>query len=727
MARKRKTTKRAAPRSAESAARPTIGEADLQQFGDGTHRRLWQCLGARWQEVDGVAGFAFSVWAPNARQVSLVGDFCGWDGSRHPMRRLGDSGVFDLFVPGFRAGDVYKYEIVTAGGTTQLKADPLARWAEEPPNTASRAYLSSYTWGDAEWLEACETRDVTRQPMAIYEVHLGSWKKVEALFPVHPSGATPLTPAGPPPTAKTQAAPAAETRAAPAAAALDQPPPKLNYRDLAGPLITYVKDLGFNYIELMPVAEHPYDGSWGYQITGYYAPTARYGSPDDFRAFVDVCHQNGIGVILDWVPAHFVKDAHGLGRFDGTALYEHEDPRRGLHPDWDTYIFNYGRYEVRSFLLSNALYWLEEFHLDGLRVDAVASMLYLDYSREEGQWLPNAGGGRENLEAVSLLRAVNQAVCEDFPGRFVIAEESTAWEGVTRPVADGGLGFTFKWNMGWMHDTLGYFGVDPLFRSGCHDQLTFAMVYEYSERFINPLSHDEVVHGKGSLYNKMPGDPWRKRADLRTLLAYQFTRPGKKLLFMGSELASTREWNHETSLDWYLLGDPDRAALHRFVRDLGALYRRHPCLWRSDPDAGGFEWIACSDKQRSVVSYERRLAGGEVETGGETGGGETAGGETGDRLIVVLNMTPVPREDYRIGAPRPGRYRRLMSSDDERYGGSGYATAQEVETEPVHADGCRDSMVLTLPPSAALVLAPVAARKKRARHGIVLASGDRTG
>ena len=684
MAKQRKVAKPAeAPKGAN---RPTVAEDDLSRFGNGSHPRLWRCLGARPQEVDGVAGFAFSVWAPNARRVNLVGDFCAWDGSRHPMRRLGDSGVFDLFVPGFRAGDVYKYEIVTAEGTSQLKADPLAGWAEEPPNTASRTYRSSYVWGDAEWMEACATRDVTRQPMAIYEVHLGSWKRAEELSP----------PAEPP---------KPDEREAPESlAAAPGPPPKLNYRDLAEPLVEYVKDLGFNYIELMPVAEHPYDGSWGYQVTGYFAPTARYGSPDDFRAFVDHCHQNGVGVILDWVPAHFVKDAHGLGRFDGTALYEHEDPRRGLHPDWDTYIFNYGRYEVRSFLLSNALYWLEEFHIDGLRVDAVASMLYLDYSREEGQWLPNGHGGRENLDAVSLLQAVNQLVAEDLPGRFVVAEESTAWEGVTRDVDAGGLGFTFKWNMGWMHDTLGYFSVDPLFRSGCHDQLTFAMIYEHSERFINPLSHDEVVHGKGSLYNKMPGDSWRKRADLRTLLAYQFTRPGKKLLFMGTELASTREWNHETSLDWYLLGDPDRAGLHRFVGDLGALYQEHPCLWRSDPDPRGFEWIACSDHERSVVSYERRLA-------------DDADDESGDRLIVVLNMTPVPREDYRVGAPRPGCYQRLISSDALRYGGSGYATPDEVETEPVHADGCRDSMVLTLPPSAALVLAPVAPRKKRESAG----------
>ena len=476
-------------------------------------------------------------------------------------------------------------------------------------------------------MEACETRDVTRQPLAIYEVHLGSWKQAEDLScrcrPVPGSTTASTDGTGSPAPATNRPWWRSRRRR------------QLGYREIAEALVAHVKDLGFNYIELMPVAEHPYDGSWGYQITGYFAPTARFGSPDDFRSFVDHCHQNGVGVILDWVPAHFVKDAHGLGHFDGTALYEHEDPRRGLHPDWDTYIFNYGRFEVRSFLLSNALYWLEEFHVDGSEgrrggVDALPR-LQPRGGRVAAQRRRRA---RESRSRVAVARRQPDGGMSGFPGRFTVAEESTAWEGVTRAVADGGLGFTFKWNLGWMHDTLGYFGVDPLFRSGCHDQLTFAMVYEHSERFINPLSHDEVVHGKGSLYNKMPGDPWRKRADLRTLLAYQFTRPGKKLLFMGSELASTREWNHETSLDWYLLGDPDRAAIHRFVCDLGALYQEHPCLWRSDPDPRGFEWIACWDKECSVISYERRLADD------ETAGGETAGDGAGDRLIVVLNHDP---------------------------------------------------------------------------------------
>ncbi len=627
---------------------PTVGELDLYLLSEGTHLRLWECLGARPLEVDGVAGFAFAVWAPAARRVSVVGDFCHWDGRLLPMRRLGSTGVFELFVPAFAVGDLYKFEILTQDGTSVLKADPLAQQGEVPPATASRAYRSRYRWGDGEWMAAAEVRDVRRQPMAVYEVHLGSW-----LQPL-PAGGGPA------------------------------------YRELARRLVEHVKLLGFNYIELLPIAEHPYGGSWGYQITGFYAPTARFGDPDDFRFFVDHCHRNGIGVIVDWVPAHFVKDGHGLGRFDGTALYEHQDPRQGLHPDWDTYIFNYGRNEVRSFLLANALYWLEEFHVDGLRVDAVASMLYLDYSRDEGQWIPNVHGGRENLEAVDFLRAVNQAVAEHYPGRFVVAEESTDWQGVTRRLDDGGLGFTLKWNMGWMHDTLAYFAADPVHRPPRQDQLTFAMIYEHSERFLNPLSHDEVVHGKGSLYAKMPGDPWQKLANLRALYAYQFTRPGKQLLFMGSELAPEREWDHEGGLDWHLLGDPAREGLFRFVCDLGALYGCHPCLWRSDPDPESFRWVACWDRDQSVVSYERRTVGDRDDRD--------------DRLLVVLNLTPVPRSGYRLGASAPGVYRLLLSSDDRRYGGSGGDVPGEVATEEIAADGCGQSLALSLPPLAALVL-----------------------
>jgi len=668
---------------------PTLGDLDLYLASEGNHLRLWECLGARPVEHAGVPGFAFSVWAPNARRVSVVGDFCSWDGRLFPMRRLGSSGIFELFLPGFEAGAIYKYEIVGADGRRRLKADPLARFAEKPPATASRTFRSSFEWRDDEWMERCNRRDVTREPMAIYEVHLGSWRRTideggdgdggedatEAGFEDLAGEERRLSPRGP-----------------------ERP---LSYRELAPELVAHVRELGFNYVELMPVCEHPYDGSWGYQVTGYYAPTARYGDPDDFRHFVDCCHRHGIGVILDWVPAHFVKDAHGLGRFDGTALYEHEDPRLGVHPDWDTYVFNYGRHEVRNFLVANALYWFDRFHVDGLRVDAVASMLYLDYSREEGEWIPNPHGGNENLEAIELLRAVNQAVAERYPGRFVVAEESTAWPKITHPASEGGLGFTFKWNMGWMHDTLAYFAADPLFRSGCHDQLTFAMIYEHSERFVNPLSHDEVVHGKGSLYTKMPGDPWRKLANLRALFAYQLTRPGKKLLFMGSELAPVREWSHETALDWYLLEDPGRHGLFRWLCDLGALYRDHPCLWRSDPDPESFEWLACHDRERSVVSYLRRTV--------------SAGDRLTDRLMVVLNLTPVPRAEYRIGVPEPALYRRLLSSDDERYGGSGYPAPEEVATEPVPADGCRFSVCLTLPPLAALVLRPEPPRRRPPR------------
>jgi 1,4-alpha-glucan branching enzyme len=643
---------------------PTIGEVDLYLLAEGTHRQLWECLGARPMEHEGVEGFAFSVWAPNARRVSLVGEFCHWDGRLFPMHHLDPSGIFDLFLPGFQPGELYKFEIITAAGDRILKADPLARFAEEPSGTASRTFRSSYEWLDGDWMAMVEKRDVTREPVAIYEVHLASWMRGADRDPTEGEK-------GPP----------AQDRL-------------LSYRELAPRLVAHVKRLGFNYLELLPVAEHPFHGSWGYQITGYFAPTARHGTPDDFRFFVDTCHQHGIGVLIDWVPAHFVKDAHGLGQFDGSALYEHADPRRGEHPDWGTYIFNYGRWEVRNFLLSNALYWLEEFHIDGLRVDAVASMIYLDYSREEGQWVPNVHGGHENLEALEFLRATNEAVRERYPGRFTVAEESTAWPGVTKAVVEGGLGFTFKWNMGWMHDTLGYFGVDPLFRSGCHDQLTFAMCYEYSEHYLNPISHDEVVHGKGSLYTRMPGDSWRKLANLRSLFAYQLTRPGKKLLFMGSELATPREWNHEGSLDWFLLADPARKGTFEFLGELGHLYLDHRCLWEADPDPESFRWIACDDKDRSLFCYERRS------------GGEEKPRSHVQRLVVVLNLTPVPREKVRFGALTPGPYRLLLSSDEKRFGGSGYAVPEVVESEEVECDGLPQSLVLDLPPLAVLILEP---------------------
>jgi 1,4-alpha-glucan branching enzyme len=625
---------------------PTLGEVDLHLFNEGTHRRLWECLGAHPREVDGEAGVAFAVWAPNARRVSVIGEHCRWDGRLLPMRMLGGSGLFELFVPGVEPGALYKYEILTRERALRVKTDPLAAAMERPPGTASRVVREDgYAWGDGAWMAARRRRDPLREPMAVYEVHLGSWRRVPE------EGDRPL-----------------------------------GYREAAPLLVEHVRRLGFTHVELLPIMEHPFEGSWGYQVSGYYAPSARFGEPDDLRFLIDSCHRAGVGVILDWVPAHFPKDDFALRRFDGTALYEHEDPRRGEHPDWGTLIFNFGRREVRSFLLSNALYWLERFHVDGLRVDAVASMLYLDYSRREGEWIPNPYGGRESLEAVDFLRQVNETVRLEHPGCFTVAEESTAWPGVTRPVAQGGLGFTLKWNMGWMHDTLGYLGRDPIERAHHHDALTFAALYEHSEHFLMPLSHDEVVHGKGSLLQKMPGDLWQQLANLRLLLAYQYTRPGKKLLFMGTELAPEREWSHERSLDWHLAEDPARQGLARFLGDLGRLYRESPCLWRSDPDPEGFAWIDCADREHSVVSYLRR---------------------DGDaHLMIVLNFTPVPRADYRIGAPRPGAYVERLSSDGARYGGSGLETPGRVATEAVPCHGQPQSVRLRLPPLGALVLAP---------------------
>ncbi len=624
---------------------PSLGELDLHLFNEGTHQRLWERFGAHYRSMDGTDGVALAVWAPAAQGVSVVGDFNGWDGRLSPMRQLGASGVWELFVPGLRPGALYKYVIRTSDGGLRLKADPLAFAMEPPPGSASRVAHSSHVWEDHEWMAERSRHDPLRSPLAIYEVHLGSWARTPE------DGNRTLT-----------------------------------YREIAPRLVEHVKRLRFTHIELMPVAEHPFTGSWGYQVSAYYAPTARYGDPDDLRWFVDFCHHHGVGVLLDWVPAHFPRDDFALRRFDGTALYEHEDPRLGEHPDWGTLIFNYGRNEVRSFLVSNALYWLEEFHMDGLRVDAVASMLYLDYSRKPGEWIPNPYGGRENLDAISFLRYMNEVVHAQHAGCMTIAEESTAWPGVTRPVSKGGLGFTFKWNMGWMHDTLSYLAKDAIYRTYHHDQLTFAMLYEYSEHFVMPLSHDEVVHGKGSLLAKLPGDPWQKFATLRLLFAYQYTRPGKQLLFMGSELAPDREWDHESSLDWHLAGDPMRSSLLGFLEDLGRLYLDSPCLWRRDPELEGFSWIDCQDRHNSVLAYVRR------------------DGE--DFLVVVLNFTPVPREDYRIGVPEPGRYVRRLSSDEGRYGGSGFETLGVVDTEAVAFHGYPQSLRLRLPPLGALVLAP---------------------
>lgn len=625
---------------------PTVGEVDLHLFNEGTHRQLWTKLGAHPLTVDGVAGVSFAVWAPNARRASVVGNFCGWDGRIFPMRMLGSSGVWELFIPDIGPDALYSFEFLTREGALRVKTDPFAAKMEQSPGTASIVQASeTYTWNDDAWMKARRSTDLTRSPVSIYEVHLGSWARIPE------DGGRPLS-----------------------------------YREIAPKLAAHVAELGFTHVELLPVMEHPFYGSWGYQVSGYYAPTSRYGAPDDFRFLVDTLHQAGIGVILDWVPAHFPKDDFALRRFDGTALYEHEDPRLGEHPDWGTLIFNYERNEVRNFLVANALYWLNDFHADGLRVDAVASMLYLDYSRRAGEWVQNRHGGRENLGAIDFLKQFTETVHAEAPGCVTIAEESTAWPGVTTPVSEGGLGFTFKWNMGWMHDTLAYFARDPIHRRFHQDRITFAMLYEYSERFIMPLSHDEVVHLKGSLLQKMPGDEWQKLANLRLLLAYMFTRPGKKLLFMGVELAPWAEWNHESSLDWHLADDPQRAAFSRFLKRLAQLYKEESALWRDDQTWAGFNWIDVADRDNSVISYLRRTEGSHV--------------------VVVLNLTPVPREHYRIGLPTDGWYEMLLSSDDAEWGGGGYGSTNGVESRATPFHGYPYSAELTLPPLGALILAP---------------------
>ncbi len=639
-----RTWERADPYRFES----TVGELDLYLFREGTHRRLWDMLGAHPRMVDGEEGTAFAVWAPNAERVSVVGDWCNWDGRQFPMRRLGDSGLWELFIPGVDEHALYKFELRTRDGELRVKTDPMALKMQQAPDTAAIVVRNdSYAWGDAAWMQARPARNLVHEPVHIYEVHLGSWARVP-----------------------------------------EEGDRMFSYREIAPRLAEHVTRLGFTHVELLPVMEHPFYGSWGYQVTGYYAPTSRYGAPDDFRFLVDTLHGAGIGVLLDWVPAHFPKDDYALRRFDGTALYEHEDPRLGEHPDWGTLIFNYGRKEVRNFLVANALYWLTEFHVDGLRVDAVASMLYLDYSRNAGEWVPNRHGGRENLEAIDFLREMNDVVCHEAPGCVTIAEDSTAWPGVTRPIRTGGLGFTFKWNMGWMHDTLGYFERDPIYRRHHQNDLTFAMVYEHSEHFIMPLSHDEMVHLKGSLYEKMPGDHWQKLANLRALLAYQVTRPGKSLLFMGTEMAEPTEWNHDQSLDWHLLHEPERAAFAAYVARLGAVYQAHPALWRDDHDSRSFEWIDASDRDNSVLSY-LRWAGEE-------------------QVVVILNLTPTPHPGYRIGVPDHGEYVRLLSTDDRAWGGSGYGEFDRLPAHEIPYHGRRYSVELDLPPLSALVLAPAA-------------------
>ena len=625
---------------------PTLGELDLHLINEGSHERLWEVLGAHPRELDGTPGVAFAVWAPNARGVRVVGDFDRWDGRLFPMRSLGASGVWELFVPRIAAGELYKYEVLGADGKLRVKADPFSFSQQVRPETASRVWEigSDDGWTDAAWMAARPGRDQYREPMAIYEVHLGSWMR-------NADGSW------------------------------------LGYREAAERLAEHCHRFGFTHVELLPVAEHPFDGSWGYQVTGYYAPTARFGTPDDFRAMVDKLHNAGIGVLLDWVPAHFPNDDFALREFDGTPLYEHADPSRGQHPDWGTLIFDYGRPEVRNFLVANALFWLDRYHIDGLRVDAVASMLYLDYSRKKGEWQPNQFGGNENLEAIAFLREVNEKVYGRHPGTVTIAEESTAFPGVTRPTYLGGLGFGFKWDMGWMHDTLAYFHEDPVHRRYHHNRLTFRGLYMHTEHFVLPLSHDEVVHGKGSLLGKMPGDEWQRFANLRCLLANQYTQPGKKLLFMGTELASLSEWTHDAALPWQQADEPMRAELGRYLEDLGKLYLATPALWAADPEPDSFAWIDASDVEASAFSYIRRA---------------------GDQLAVVIqNLTPVPRHDYRVGVPIGGRWREALNSDSEHYGGSNVGNLGALDASDQTWHGQPASIRLTLPPLATLILLPV--------------------
>ncbi|MDR5709462.1 MAG: 1,4-alpha-glucan branching protein GlgB [Armatimonadota bacterium] len=615
-----------------------LTEEDVYLFHEGTHIRAYTKLGAH--PVEG--GTYFAVWAPNAVRVCVIGDFNGWDPDRHPLSLRGSSGIWEGFVAGVKPGARYKYRIVSRHGPVLDKVDPFAFRTEIPPGTASIVWDLAHEWTDAEWIARRAKRNTREAPVAIYEVHLGSWRRRE-------DGGF------------------------------------LSYRELAPLLAAYVQEMGFTHVELLPVMEHPYYGSWGYQVTGYFAPTGRYGTPQDFMYLVDTLHRAGIGVILDWVPSHFATDPHGLAFFDGTHLYEHADPRRGLHPDWGSAIFNYGRHEVQSFLLSSALFWLDRYHADGLRVDAVASMLYLDYSRPEGQWVPNEYGGRENLEAIAFLRRLNEVVYQNYPDVQTIAEESTAWPLVSRPTYLGGLGFGFKWDMGWMHDTLQYMSRDPIYRKYHHEELTFRMLYAFAENFVLPLSHDEVVHGKRSLLEKMPGDDWQKFANLRLLLGYMYGQPGKKLLFMGSEFGQRREWDHQTQLDWQLLADPRHRGVQRWVQDLNRAYRTEPALHQLDCEPEGFEWIEPHDRDSSVLVFLRKS-------------------RQGDSVLVACNFTPVPRPHYRVGVPRPGFWREILNSDAELYGGSGWGNLGGARTEATPAHGRPYSLDLTLPPLGAVFL-----------------------
>ena len=618
---------------------PTLGASDLYLFNKGDERRIYEKLGAQLRVIDGVPGTSFAVWAPNAQRVSVVGDFNNWDGRLHPMRMLESSGVWEIFIPGVGQGTCYKYEIRDAHGHIKLNTDPFGFLFEVPPKQAAVVWdAKNFQWTDDAWLKKRRERDSLRSPLSIYEVHIGSWQKKSASE-------------------------------------------SWSYRELAKPLVEYVQKMGFTHVEFLPVAEHAFYPSWGYQVTGFYAPTSRFGTPDDFQFLVNALHEAGIGVIIDWVPAHFPRDDWALARFDGTALFEHEDPRKGAHQDWGTLIFNFSRLEVSNFLMANALFWCDRFHVDGLRVDAVASMLYLDYSRKEGEWIPNQFGGRENLEAIDFLKKFNHITQTEYPGVITLAEESTAWPQVTRPPYIGGLGFTFKWNMGWMHDTLGYFGHEPVHRKYHQNDLTFAMLYHHHENFVLPLSHDEVVHGKRSLLGRMPGDDWQRFANLRTLLGYQWLFPGKKLLFMGGEFGQSDEWNANGQLDWWLLdAGPYHRGTQKFVSDLNRLYQNSPALWQADYDYAGFSWIDCNDRDNSVLSFFRQTIDGKNQT------------------VVILNLTPVPRPGYRVGLPRGGKWKEALNSNAKIYGGSDSGNAGGITAQPVSHHGHPQSGDFFLPP-----------------------------
>jgi len=627
---------------------PQLTEEDLYLFGKGDHHKIYEKLGAHSATVEDVDGVHFAVWAPNARNVSVVGDFNGWHGGHHQMRVLGGSGIWELFIPNIGEGEKYKFEIKDRHGNMMLKSDPYGFYHEIRPHTASIVFnIDRYQWNDTEWMENRRHTDPLNQPMSVYEVHLGSWKKV-----------------------------------------WDEDNRYLTYHELADQLVEYVKEMGYTHIELLPVAEHPFDGSWGYQVTGYYAPTSRFGTPEDFQYFVDHCHQNGIGVIVDWVPAHFPKDAHALARFDGTGLYEHSDPRKGEHRDWDTYIFNYGRNEVRNFLIANALFWFDKYHIDGIRVDAVASMLYLDYSRQADDWIPNEFGGRENLQAIELLKRTNELIFGYFPGALSIAEESTAWPGVSKPTYLGGLGFNLKWNMGWMNDFLTYFSKDPIHRKYHHNMITFALLYAFTENFVLVLSHDEVVHGKRALLNKMPGDDWQKYANVRTLLSFMFGHPGKKLLFMGNEIAQWDEWTETKSLDWHLLQYEPHQQIQRLVKDLNQLYQSEPALYTKDFQQDGFDWIDFQDSENSIITFLRRSENPK------------------DTLVFMCNFTPVYRENYRVGVPFHCHYKELFNSDADIYGGSNKGNLGGIDSDEQQWHNQPYSINMNVPPLATVIFKP---------------------